>query len=84
MLAHFGEKRSIVGNYSKTCSVLTELMKQHPIKIWKSVSEHLEARDNFLRMFALEKWLREADLSTTKKERGALTLIPREKNLGMG
>jgi hypothetical protein len=79
MLAHFGEKRSIVGNYSKTCSVLTELTKRHPIQVWKSVSKHLEARDNFLRMFALEKWLREGDISTTKKERGALTLIPREK-----
>ncbi len=79
MLAHFGEKRSIVGNYSKTCSVLTELMKQNPTKLWESVSKHLETRDNFLRMFALEKWLREADISTAEKERGALTLIPREK-----
>lgn len=79
MLDHFGQKGSIVDNYSKTCSVLTELTKQHPTQVWKYVSKHLETRDNFSRMFALEKWLREADLSTTEKENGALTLIPREK-----
>ncbi len=79
MLAHFGEKGSIVGNYSRTCSVLTELTKRHPTQVWKSVSKHLETRDHFSRMFALEKWLREADISTTEKEKGALTLIPREK-----
>ena len=79
MLAHFGQKGSIVDNYSKTCSVLTELTKQHPTQVWKYVSKHLEARDHFSRMFALEKWLREADLSTTEKEKGALTLIPHEK-----
>ena len=79
MLAHFGQKGSIVDNYSQTCSVLTELTKQHPTQVWKYVSKHLEARDNFSRMFALEKWLREADLSTTEKEKGALTLIPDKK-----
>ena len=79
MLAHFGQKGSIVDNYSQTCSVLTELTKQHPTQVWKHVSKHLEARDHFLRMFALEKWMREADLSATEKEKGALTLIPREK-----
>ena len=79
MLAHFGQKGSIVDNYSKTCSVLTELTKQHPTQVWKHVRKHLEARDNFSRMFALEKWLREGDLSATEKEKGALTLIPREK-----
>jgi hypothetical protein len=79
MLAHFGQKGSIVDNYSKTCSVLTELTEQHPTQVWKYVSKHLEARDHFSRMFALEKWLREADLSTIEKEKGALILIPREK-----
>ncbi len=76
MLAHFGQKGSIVDNYSKTCSVLTELTRQHPIQVWKHVSEYLDARDHFLRTFALEKWLREADISATEKEKGALTLIP--------
>ncbi len=79
MLAHFGQKGSIVRRHSRTCSVLTELTKRHPIEVWKSVSKHLEARDNFLRMLDLEKWLREADISTTEKARGALTLIPSEK-----
>ena len=69
ILAHFGQKGSIVNNYSKTCSVLTELTKQHPTQVWKYVSKHLGARDHFSRMFALEKWLRE----------GAIKLIPREK-----
>ena len=79
MLAHFGQKGSIVDNYSQTCSVLTELTKQHPIQVWEHVSKHLETRGNFLSMFAIEKWMREADLSATEKEKGALTLIPREK-----
>ena len=79
MLAHFGQKGSIVDNYSKTCSVLTELTKQHPTQVWEHVSKHLETRGNFLSMFAIEKWMREADLSATEKEKGALTLIPREK-----
>jgi len=79
MLSHFGQKGSIVGNYSQTCSVLTELTKQHPTQVWKQVSKRLAARDHFLRMYALEKWMREADLSATKKGKGALTLIPREK-----
>ena len=79
MLDHFGQKGSIIGNYSKTCSVLTELTSQHPAQVWKYVSKYLETRDDFLRRFALEKWLRETDLSTIEKEKGALTLIPREK-----
>ncbi len=79
MLSHFGQKGSIVRRHSRTCSVLTELTKRHPIQVWKSVSKHLEARDDFLRMLDLEKWLRGVDTSTTEKERGALTLIPSEK-----
>ena len=79
MLAHFGQQGSIVDNYSQTCSVLTELTKQHPTQVWEHVSKHLETRGNFLSMFAIEKWMREADLSATEKEKGALTLIPREK-----
>ena len=79
MLAHFGQKGSIVGNYSQTCSVLTELTKQHPTQVWKHVSKYLETQDHFLRMFALEKWMREADISATEKRKGALTLIPREE-----
>ncbi|MYG07932.1 hypothetical protein F4167_15235, partial [Candidatus Poribacteria bacterium] len=79
ILAHFGQKGSIVNDYSRTCLVLTELTRQHPTQVWKYVRKHLEARDNFSRMFSLEKWLREGDLSTTEKEKGAITLIPREK-----
>ena len=64
--------------------MLTELTKQHPTQIWEHVSKHLEARGNFLSMFAIEKWMREADLSATEKEKGALTLISTRKKYGNG
>ncbi len=42
MLSHFGEDGSIVGPYSRTCSVLDELIQQYPADIWKQASSHLE------------------------------------------
>ena len=77
ILSHFGERGGLVGIYSKTCSVLDEIMKKHPTEVWESVSKLLEDRKPSSRMIALEHWLREGSLVREGKE--ALTLIPREK-----
>ena len=78
VIPHFGKKGTIFGTFNtKAFSVLTELAKRHPEQVWKYVSKRLEERD-----FFLEKWLKERDSedpSSTAKEKGALTFIPREK-----
>lgn len=78
MLVPFGSDRTIFDAFSQSCSFLTEATRQYPTEIWGYVSEYLGRRDNFSRTMSLGRWLREADLSETEKEKGALTLIPRE------
>ena len=79
MLAFFGSDRTIFDAFSQSCSFLTEATRQYPAEVWEYVSEYLGDRDNFSRTMSIGKWLREADLSETEKEKGTLTLIPREK-----
>ena len=78
VIPHFGKTGTIFGAFNtETCSVLTELTKQHPEQVWKHISKRLEEYD-----FFLEKWLKEGDSKkpfSTTDERGALTFIPREK-----
>ncbi len=78
MLVPFGSRRTIFNPFSKSCSFLIETTKKYPTKVWKYVSKYLASKDNFSRTIALARWLREADLSDTEKEKGALTLIPRK------
>ena len=84
MLAHFGMDGSIVSVDSEVCSVLGEIMKQHPTEVWKRVSKLLEDQTRFSRTVALERWLRGGDFSNLvpmedEDEKGILTLIPPEK-----
>ena len=79
MLVSFGKDRTIFGAFSKNCSFLTETTKKYPVEVWGHVSAYLGDQDNFSRTMSIGKWLREADLSETEKEKGTLTLIPREK-----
>ena len=81
VLPHFGTEGTIFGAFdafdTETDSVLTELTKRHPERVWKYISKRLEERD-----FFLENWLKEGDSKkpfSTTDERGALTFIPREK-----
>ena len=76
MLVHFGKKGALFDVYSQTNSILTEMAKQAPVAVWKRVSNALEDSEDFWRTRAFEKWMRETDLSETKKGTGALTLIP--------
>ena len=84
MLESFGTKGTIVGGFNpQTASVLTEATKLNPEQVWKCVCKYLESqaktRKDWSRRLSLERWLREADISTTKKKEGVLTLIPRHK-----
>ena len=79
MLVPFGNDRTIFDSFSQSCSFLTETTKKFPAEVWNYVSEYLDSRDNFSRTISLGNWLREADLSDTEKEKGALTLIPPDK-----
>ena len=79
MLVPFGNDKTIFDAFSQSCSFLTEATKRYPGEVWEYVSEYLSSRDNFWRTVSLGKWLRGADLSETEEEKGALTLIPREK-----
>ena len=79
MLVTFGSDRTIFSASSQSCSFLTEATKKYPVEVWEYVSEYLGNYDNFSRRASLGRWLKEADLSETEKEKGALTLIPREK-----
>ncbi len=78
MLVPFGNDGTIFDAFSQSCSFLTEATRQYPAEVWKYVSEYLGRQDIFSRTVSLARWLREADLSETEKEKGALTLIPRE------
>ncbi|MDE0016758.1 MAG: hypothetical protein OXU51_11255 [Candidatus Poribacteria bacterium] len=79
MLIPFGSDRTIFDAFSQSCSFLTEATRRYPAEVWKYVSEYLGSQDNFSRTMSIGRWLREADLSETEKEKGTLTLIPREK-----
>ena len=79
MLSHFGQKGSIFGQYSETCSVLDQITKQYPVEVWEQVSKHLEDQTNVSRAVSLEQWLGEGGGSSRKNRLGALTLIPPEK-----
>ena len=84
ILVSFGMKGPIVGGFNpQAASVLTEATKLYSEQIWERVCKYLEAqvetRNDWSRKLSLERWLKEADLSTTRKGEGALTLIPREK-----
>ena len=59
MLSHFGKDGSIVSPYSRTCSVLDEIIQQNPGEVWKLTSRFLEGQENTSRTIALEQWLRE-------------------------
>ena len=73
MLSHFGEAGVIFDVYSQTCSVLDEIMKQHPTEVWESVSKLLEDRKPSSRTIALEHWLREGIGFGKRRERGINT-----------
>ena len=79
MLVPFGSDRTIFDAFSQSCSFLTEATKKYPAEVWEYVSKYLSDRGNFSRTMSIGRWLKEADLSETEKEKGALTLIPREK-----
>ncbi len=79
MLIPFGSDRTIFDAFSQSCSFLTEATKKYPAEVWEYVSKYLGDRGNFSRTMSIGRWLKEADLSETEKEKGALTLIPREK-----
>ncbi len=79
MLVPFGSDSTIFDSFSQSCSFLTEATKKHYVEVWEYVSKYLGSRDNFSRTISLANWLKEADLSETEKEKGALTLIPPEK-----
>lgn len=79
MLVPFGNDGTIFDAFSQSCSFLTEATRRYPAEVWEYVSGYLGSRDNFSRTMSIGKWLREADLSETEKEKGTLTLIPREK-----
>jgi hypothetical protein len=79
MLVPFGSDRTIFDAFSQSCSFLTEATKKYPAEVWEYVSKYLGDRGNFSRTMSIGRWLKEADLSETEKEKGALTLIPREK-----
>ena len=78
VIPHFGKKGTIFGTFNtKPFSVVTELAKRHPEQAWEHMSKRLEEPDLFV-----ENWLKEGDSkdsSSTADEKGALTLIPREK-----
>ena len=81
ILSHFGETGAIVGVYSKTCSVLDEITKQHPTEVWEQVIKLLASQTRSTRVVALERWLRGRDLSDfapmeDEDKKGTLTLIP--------
>ena len=78
MLVPFGSDRTIFDAFSQSCSFLTETTRKYPAEVWEYVSQYLDRRDNFSRTMSLGRWLKEADLSETEKEKGALTLMPRE------
>lgn len=79
MLVSFGSDKTIFDSFSQSCTFLTEATKRHPAEVWNYVSKYLGNYDNFSRTISIGNWLREADLSDTEKEKGALTLIPPEK-----
>ena len=85
ILSHFGERGGLVGIYSKTCSVLDEIMKKHPTEVWEQRQQTLGGpKTRSSRTIALEHWLRGGDLSDLapmedEGKEGTLTLIPREK-----
>ena len=76
ILSHFGQKGSIFGQYSETCSVLNQITKQHPVEVWEQASKLLEDQTNASRTVSLEHWLGEGSL---EEGTGSLTLIPQEK-----
>ncbi len=80
MLVSFGNDKTMFDSFSQSCTFLTEATKQHPAEVWNYVSKYLGKYDNFSRTISIGNWLREADLSDKEedKEKGALTLIPRE------
>ncbi len=79
MLVSFGSDKTMFDSFSQSCTFLTEATERHPAEVWNYVSKYLGNYDNFSRNISIGNWLREADLSETEKEKGALTLIPREK-----
>ena len=78
MLVSFGSDKTIFDSFSQSCKFLTEATKRHPTEVWNYVINYLGNYDNFSRTISIANWLREADLSETEKEKGALTLIPRK------
>ena len=76
MLSHFGENGSIVGPYSRTCSVLDELTQQYPAEIWKQVSSLLESQGHSSRKIALEQWLREGSSWGREESKPVLLRLP--------
>ena len=78
MLVSFGSDKTMFNSFSQSCSFLTEATKEYPTEVWNYVCKYLGNYDNYSRTISLARWLREADLSDTEKEKGALTLIPRK------
>ena len=78
MLVSFGNDKTLFDSFSQSCSFLTETTKKYPAEVWEYVNRYLDDRDNFSRTRSIGRWLREADISDTKKEKGAFNLFPRE------
>ena len=57
IIQHFGEEKTIVGGYhSPAHSLLTEIIRQNPVDVWKMITPFLgPPRDS--RAFRLKSWL---------------------------
>ncbi len=68
MLAHFGERQTIVGGFRpQSWKVLEKILRHHPEELWKDIERYLSPPIDS-RAFQIRHWLRD----------GALTLIPPE------
>lgn len=77
MLEHFGLGGTILAGFrSKTHSVLTEILQQHPEETWARVTEYLGPPIG-LHAYSIKGWLRGEDFQG-REEEGALSLVPPE------
>ncbi len=79
MLDHFGEKGTIVGVFSETCSILDAITEEHSEQVWEQVSSLLEQRTNFSRITDLERWLGKGGDTDRETAKPALARMPRKK-----
>ena len=80
ILIHYGSEGTIVGGFEPNATlILAHIAKQHPEQMCELVCKQLDTQNDFSRKLSLERWIREGDISKTEKEKGALTLFPRDK-----